>query len=356
MMAASDHGGFASARIAILGPFPPRSGGVARQCAILAQHLQQAGVQVIRINTDLPTWRGRALARPFFPLAQVVHGWRALGRTRHGWDILHVHAASWWGFMPAVLGLRARAWGKHLVLTYHGGEAAAFMAKHGAWARAVLQRYDRLLTLTPTQARIFQAHGLTPFVVPNIVPLEQFPFRLRGPVRPRLLWLRLMEDRYRPQDALAVLAQVRAVHPHATLTLVGGGKCLAQLRAQAPPGARFLGQQPFHALPALYDAAEIFLNTSAVDNLPLTLIEASASGLPIVSTNAGAIPDLIVHGQHGLLARVGDVDALAGHVLRLLDDPRLAQKLSKGARENAQRFRWEAIAPQLARAYDLFRK
>ncbi len=353
MSAALGPAGLAAIRIAILGPFPPRPGGVARQCAILAEHLQQAGAQVIPLNTDLPTWRGRSLARPFFPLAQVMHGWRVLGRTRHQWDILHVHAASWWGFMPAVLGLRARAWGKRLVLTYHGGEAAAFMAKHGAWAWAVLQRYDRLLTLTPTQARIFQAHGLTPLIVPNIVPLEQFTFRLRGPVQPRLLWLRLMEDRYRPQDALAVLARVREVHPHAELTLVGGGTHLAQLRAHSPPGARFLGQQPFHALPALYDAAEIFLNTSAVDNLPLTLIEASVSGLPIVSTDAGAIPDLIVHGQQGLLARVGDVDTLAGHVLRLLDDSRLAQRLSKAAHENAQRFHWEAIAPLLARAYDL---
>ena len=101
----------------------------------------------------------------------------------------------------------------------------------------------------------------------------------------------------------------------------------------------------------LYDEADIFLNTSAIDNLPLTLIEASASSLPIVSTRAGAIPDLITDGVDGLLAPVGDVEQLAQHILTLLQQPELAQRMSEAAAANAARFAWSRIAPQLGRVY-----
>ncbi|HHB90141.1 MAG TPA: glycosyltransferase family 1 protein [Anaerolineae bacterium] len=345
------------ARVAILGPFPPRPGGVAIQCAILADALTQAGAQVTRINTDLPTWRGEGWRKPLFPSAQVVHLLRALRRTREAWDTLHVHAASWWGFMPAVVGLFARRWGKRLVLTYHGGEAAAFMAQYGPFARRVIMRYHALLTLTPTQAAIFTAHDLAPRIVPNIVPLARFHFRARGPVAPHLLWLRHLEPRYRPEDALAVFARIREAFPQGTLTMVGGGTLSDHLRREVKrmglTGVRFVGPVPMSQLPAIYDAADIFLNTSAVDNLPLTLIEASASGLPIVSTDAGAIPDLIQDGKNGLLAPIGDAEALAEAVWRLLSDADLARRLSLAARENAARFDWPAIAPLLAQAYGL---
>jgi phenylacetate-CoA ligase len=259
--------------------------------------------------------------------------------------------------MPAALGLQARRWGKRLVITYHGGEAAQFMVRYGRFATGVLRRYHALLTLTATQADIFRQYDLNPVIVPNIVPLARFHFRQRGPLQPRLLWLRHLEVRYRPLDALAVFQRIRHAYPDATLTLAGGGPLLAQAQQWAQShdlsGVIFPGPLPAADIPAAYDVADIFLNTSAVDNLPLTLIEASASGLPIVSTNAGAILDLIRDGENGLLAPVGDVDALAAHILRLLDDPALARRLSLAARNNARQYDWPQVAPRLARAYGL---
>ncbi len=346
------------ARIAILGPFPPRPGGVSVQCAMLADKLEAAGARVTRINTDVQALRGRGGWRKgLMPPAQVASVIRELRRTRDQWDILHVHAASWWGFMPAVLGLQARRWGKRLVVTYHGGEAAQFMARHGRLAAGALRRYHALLTLTPTQAAIFRRHQLAPTIVPNIVPIDAYNFRRRGPVQPRLLWLRHLEARYRPLDALDAFQRVRQIHPDAVLTLAGDGPLREQVahRAQAHnlTGVFLPGRLSASQIVAVYDAADIFLNTSAVDNLPLTLIEASASGLPVVSTDAGAISDLISDGENGLLAAVGDVDGLTAHVLRLLADADLARRLSLAARANARRYDWPQIAPRLARAYGL---
>lgn len=349
---------FAGAGVAILGPFPPRPGGVSVQCAILADELAAAGARVTRINTDVPALRrwGR-VGRVLMPAAQIVLVLWAILRTQRRWQILHAHAASWWGFMPAVAGLAARALGKRLVISYHGGEAAAFMARWGWLARPVLRRSHALLALTATQSRLFTSHGLHPVIVPNIVPIAAFPFRRRQSPQPRLLWLRQMEPRYRPHDALAVFARVQAQHPAATLTMAGGGSLLAELKQVAAQqklgGVAFAGHLKPAQIPAAYAAADLFLNTSAIDNLPLTLIEAAASGLAIVSTAAGAIPDLIEHGENGLLAPVGDIEALAGHCLNLLADPDRYRSLAQAGRDTAQRFAWPHIAPLLAAAYGL---
>jgi phenylacetate-CoA ligase len=347
---------FFGAGVAILGPFPPRPGGVSVQCDILAGCLESDGASVTRVNTDLPRWRQRGRAgRLLLPLAQVPAIARHLRATCDDWQVLHVHAASWWGFMPAAAGLLARRWGKRLVLSYHGGEAAAFLSRLGWLARPVLRRYDALLALTPTQARLFAQHGLPAQVLPNIVPIQNFIFRPRGPLSPNLLWLRQLEPRYRPADALAVFAQVRAIHPAATLTLAGGGSLMTELERQVETeqlaGVRFCGHLDAAAVAPTYDAADIFLNTSAIDNLPLTLIEAGASGLPVVSTGAGAIPDLIRQEENGLLAAVGDVEGLSGHILRLLADPALAQRLSLAGRANAERFTWEQVGQSLCEVY-----
>lgn len=349
---------FDDSGVAILGPFPPRPGGVSVQCAILADCLERAGAGVTRVNTDLPRLRQKGkIGRLLLPPAQVLAIARQLHAAGGDWQALHVHAASWWGFMPAVMGLLARRRGARLVLSYHGGEAAAFLSRFGWLARPVMRRYDALLALTPTQARLFGQHGLSAQVAPNIVPIDRFHFRPRGPAAPNLLWLRQVEPRYRPADALAVFARVKAIHPDATLTLAGGGTLAAELRRQAEAehltGVNFCGHLSPAAIAPAYDASDIFLNTSAIDNLPLTLIEAGASGLPVVSTNAGAIPDLIQHEKNGLLAPVGAVEALADHILRLLADPALAQRLSLAGRENAGRFAWEQVGPALATVYGL---
>ncbi|MCO6451738.1 MAG: glycosyltransferase family 4 protein [Caldilineales bacterium] len=344
--------------VAILGPFPPRPGGVSVQCEILASCLAAAGAQVTRINSDAPEIRRRGRAgKLLLPFAQVISIWRQMRRTRANWQVLHVHAASWWGFMPAVLALSARRWRTRLVISYHGGEAARFLSRWGWLAQPVLRRYDTVLTLTPTQARVFAGHGIASAVVPNIVPIDDFPFRPHGPLAPRLLWLRQLEPRYRPADALAIFKRIQQTHPQAELVMAGGGSLMAELAAQVEreklAGVRLIGHLSPDAIPVAYAAADLFLNTSAIDNLPLTLIEAAASGLPIVTTDAGAIPDLIENGETGLLAPVGDVEALSAAILRLLHDAELARKLSINGRANAERFSWEQVGPLLAQAYAL---
>jgi glycosyltransferase involved in cell wall biosynthesis len=104
-------------------------------------------------------------------------------------------------------------------------------------------------------------------------------------------------------------------------------------------------------VPSHFDRASVFLNSSNVDNMPISILEAFAAGLPVVSTNPGGIPVLVDHGRSGLLVERNDHEGLATAALQVIEDPALAAHLvSEGYRE-AQRFAWDNIFPELLRVY-----
>jgi glycosyltransferase involved in cell wall biosynthesis len=92
--------------------------------------------------------------------------------------------------------------------------------------------------------------------------------------------------------------------------------------------------------------AHIFLNTNHVDNMPVSIVEACAMGLPVVATSVGGIRDLLTDRETGLLVPDGEVEAMAQAVLRLVDQPELASRLSENGRRLAERSSWLRVRPQ----------
>jgi glycosyltransferase involved in cell wall biosynthesis len=97
--------------------------------------------------------------------------------------------------------------------------------------------------------------------------------------------------------------------------------------------------------------AQVVLNASRVDNLPNALLEALASGVPVVSTSAGGIPWLVQDGLTARLVPVDDVDALAAAVIEVLEGPELASRLSGNGLREARRYTWDEVRPVLMAAY-----
>ena len=106
-------------------------------------------------------------------------------------------------------------------------------------------------------------------------------------------------------------------------------------------------------MPALYAQADCALNTSTVDNMPISVLEAFASGVVLVSTAAGGIPDIVTDGVCGLLAPVGDDAALARAVCRVLQDRALAARLRASGLEAAAAVAWGNVRPRWLAAYRL---
>lgn len=242
--------------------------------------------------------------------------------------------------------------GLRQVFVLHGGALPEFAAKRGGWIRRVLRRAEAVVAPSAYLATVFAAFPELDGrirVIPNILEIEQYPYRHRSRPEPRLLWMRTFHEVYHPQMAVEVLARLRPFYPQATLTMAGQEK---GLHAEVQALARDRGLAEVVRFPGFlgpedktreFGSHDIYLNTNRVDNMPVSVLEAGAFGLPIVATAVGGVPYLLRDGVTGLLVPDGDVDGMVNAVRRLLQEPQLAGALSANGRLLAESCAWEPV-------------
>jgi glycosyltransferase involved in cell wall biosynthesis len=157
------------------------------------------------------------------------------------------------------------------------------------------------------------------------------------------LSIRNLEPYYRVDVILEAFARLKLRLPEATLTVAGYGSEEARLKQMATSGVRFVGRVEPAEMPSLFDFADVFVNASVVDNQPVSILEAFAAGLPVVSTPTGDISALVRHGHTGLLVPENDPDTLAAAVLALIERPLEALEFARAARREVSRFTWAAV-------------
>jgi glycosyltransferase involved in cell wall biosynthesis len=242
--------------------------------------------------------------------------------------------------------------GQKIVLHLHGGGLPGLFARQPTWARRVLERGDAIVAPSMFLSRAAQELGLECRVIPNMICLEDYPYRRRGHIEPRLFWMRSFHPIWNPEMAVRVVARLREQGISATLVMGGSDKgSLESVKSLTSAlhlneYVRFAGFLDRIGKAREGDAADIFLNTNKVDNMPVAVVEACAMGLPVVSTNVGGIPDLLTDGETGLLVPSEDVAAMAHAVIRLISGPGLSLKLCLEGRKLAQRSAWPAIKEQ----------
>jgi len=277
---------------------------------------------------------------------------RELGRA----DVVHVFSASYTSFLLAPLPamLAARAMGKPVVLNYRSGEAPDHL-KRSAIARRTIRNVDRNVVPSRFLVDVFSGFGIEASIVPNIVDLERFRFRERNPLAPRLLSTRNFDALYNVATTIRAFRIVQDRWPDASLTLVGAGEQESALRDLVRElGLRhvtFAGRVAPDVIAAHYADNDIYLQSPDLDNMPTSVLEAFASGMPVVSTDAGGVPAILTHDVHGLLAPLGDYEVLGRHVLRLLDAPEEARILARAAYHTCEACTWRNVREQWLATY-----
>jgi len=339
-------------RVLIAAPSLDIYGGQALMAARLIERLSQE--PAIRVafqphNPRLPRGFGwlqqikyvRTLATTLAYLLMLIgRAWR--------YDIIHVFSASYYSYLfsavPALL--IGRLYGKKTILNYRSGEAADHLTR---WPSAALtMRWaDRIIVPSGYLVDVFARFGLPAETVFNTIDPDRFRFRQRRPLGPLFLSARLLEPLYNVACALRAFALIQQRYPQAQLIIAADGSERSSLERLAREldlqHTRFIGKVDYKNMPGLLDASDIYLNANDLDNMPSSLIECMAAGLPVVSTNAGGIPYIITHEQTGLLVACNDHQAMALSAIRLLEDQELAAAIARRARLESEKYQWPVV-------------
>jgi glycosyltransferase involved in cell wall biosynthesis len=270
-----------------------------------------------------------------------------------GYDKLHVDTFSNRSFWYANLATRIGRWrNKPVILNLHGGKLPEFYTKHPATVSATLHRASLLLSPSLFMADFFNTRGFQVNYLPNTLDIERFEFKKRDLINYSILWVRAFAEIYHPQTAISALAILKAKYPKATLTMVGPDAGLRAVceKIATEYGLRssisFSGPVPNEKLPQFYQTHTVFLNTTAYESFGMAILEAAASGLPIVSSSVGEIPLLWEHGKDILLVSDPSPARYAQEISDIFEGEQKTALLAAAARKKAETFDWAFVKPQ----------
>ncbi|WP_339655478.1 glycosyltransferase family 4 protein [uncultured Salegentibacter sp.] len=235
------------------------------------------------------------------------------------------------------------------ILLLHGGNLPLRLKKNPQLSTSLFKNAKQNIAPSRYLFDIFHKAGFTNLkYIPNSIFLKDYPFKPRKVLKPKLLWVRAFAEIYNPILALQVLEELLKEFPEAELCMVGSEKddsykeCVNYAKKNKLP-AKFTGKLSKSEWIALSEGYDIFLNTTNVDNTPVSLIEAMALGFPIISTNVGGIPYLLRNEETGILVPPDDESTMLSAIKELLINQDLAEKISRNARQQAEKFDWEIV-------------
>ena len=308
----------------------------------IAREIEACGVRTLHLDMP-PGVRPSAILR----IAEVLRAERI--------DLLHTHNTK-----PLLYaGPAARLAGVRAVIHTRHGQRHAALARQTMLFRLAARCADRMVCVSAESAERCRAEGLDTRalrVVPNGVDCGRFAPHGGDPNGPILFVGRLS-----PEKDVATLIEAMAIlrrsDQTASLLIAGGGPCAGEIEAlvrvrDLAGAVRLLG--PVDDIPALHRTAGCFVLPSRTEGMPLTVIEAMASALPVVATRVGGTPEVVEDGVTGTLVPAGDAPALAAALHRMRSAPALARAMGEAAAARA-RERFEARV--MVRAYeDIYRE
>jgi glycosyltransferase involved in cell wall biosynthesis len=351
---------YATRQVVVLGTSCRTRGGIA---AVIAAHLA-AGLAtrwpVVHLATHADGSRWTKLRLAASALARFV-GLILAGRVA----LVHVHSASDASFFRKAIFIAVALLARRpVIFQLHGGGFYDFYSKRCGplrrlAVRFVLDRVARIVTLSEEGAR--RIAGITRnrrvSTIPNMVDtraLRSPPSR--DPQGAELLFLGRLEPGKGIYELLEAAAQLRSRFPRLRLVLAGAGdeQAVATRAHALGIGDRieFPGWVEGEGKVLLLRRASAFVLPSHVENMPVSVLEAMAAGLPVIATRVGALPELVEEGETGLLVPPRDARALAAAIETILSDPGLRARMGASARERAERdYSVERLMPKLETLY-----
>ncbi|HEV7682860.1 MAG TPA: heparinase II/III family protein [Pyrinomonadaceae bacterium] len=347
-------------RILVIAPSLDILGGQAVQAARLVSRLRELPsfeIGFLPINPRLPgAFRVLQSIKYLRTVVTSLLYFATLFARMPSYDVIHIFSASYFSFVlaqtPAIL--VAKLFRKRILLNYHSGEAEDHLTR---WRTAVptLRLVDEVVVPSPYLVKVFAKFGIEARAINNLIELDKFTFRERRPLLARFLSNRNLESHYGVDHVLRAFALIQKEIPGAELLVAGDGsqrRALEDLAlALGLRNTKFVGRVEHDGIIEQYRRAHIYLNGSEIDNQPLSILEAFACGLPVITTDAGGIPDMVTNESTGFVVSRGDHEAMANRALDLLQGRKAATPLVQRAHDECQKYGWNAVRNQWIKLY-----
>ena len=230
----------------------------------------------------------------------------------------------------------------------HGGNLPYRLKKYPKFSSLVFKNSYRNITPSGYLKHEFEQKGFKTVLIPNVIPIDQYPFKERKKIAPKLLYVRAFAEIYNPTLAIEVLKELKNTYPKAILCMIGPDKdgTLEDVKQlinkyhlnESVEITGVLSKKEWHKKSENYD---IFINTTNVDNTPISVIEAMALGLPVVSTNVGGMPYLIQHNEDGVLVEKNNPSAMTTEICKIVEENKYS--LAINARKKVENFDWNIV-------------
>ena len=234
--------------------------------------------------------------------------------------------------------------GKKVILIIHGGSIPERMKQSPAKYLRSFKRADVIVCPSAFIQTVLSGYGVQSILIENVVQLKEYSFQNKTTFRPKLFWMRTLEDIYNPAMAVRVAGILSKKYPGFHMVMAGYDRGLLQelkelatdLQVQDKiefPG--YISQQQKSQYASTHD---IYVCTNLIDNAPVTFVEMMALGLPVVSTNIGGIPYMVKDGFNGLLVAPNDDEAMAAAIDSIIQNNQKGIELAKNGYEFSKKF------------------
>lgn len=234
----------------------------------------------------------------------------------------------------------------------HGGNLPERLHKNPKMCRRIFAYAYKNVAPSKYVQQAFEQHGFSNVVcIPNAIQIKQYPFQTRTFKTVNLLWVRSFATIYNPFLAVKILKELIDHGIHATLGMVGPDKDgslhkTKQYAASLGVDVVFTGKLSKKNWIDLSNHYNVFLNTSNFDNMPVSVIEAMALGLPVISTHVGGMPFLIENAVDGILVAPDSERGFVAAIKQIIDQPKHANDMTINARKKAEQFDWDIVKHQ----------
>lgn len=311
-------------------------------CEDLCQKFEEQGFNILRASN-----KKNSILKVIDMLFVILKNRRKYSRAIID---LYSNYAFYWGFLSGKLLYFLK---KPFYLILRGGDLPAFSKKRRKLVKNLFSSAKKVIAPSDYLKENMKEYRKDIIVIPNYINLEKYFFRPRGEIKLKLIWIRAFHKVYSPILVLKSFEKIKKFYPNSNLCLIGPDK----KDGTYEDVINFINEKSLkdsvnvikgvkkEEIPEYLNLYDIFINTSKIDNFPVTVLEAMASGLCVISTKVGGIPYLIKDGENGLLVNPENYEEIFNSIENLYKNPDLCKKLSINAKDTATKYSWDEIYP-----------